>query len=318
MSHFPVMVVGEDPEYQLAPFHEFECTGLDDEFVKDVDITQQVLMRTRGVELDCDGKETGRCGPESLQEALGYYGLDERVVDDVSLVDKTDLHKYGYAVVRDGALVLAVDRTNPDRKWDYWMIGSSWKGFLRLLPGRVGLPGTATHRTDPEVRGDPASRASQARKRDVDWDGMRDAAEAEAMGRYRRFHEILAGRTLPVWAEVRDRHGKGGIENARDEYGSYLVIRDLQAVRFSMSMFDEPGEYERHVLPEDDFRRLARLNAVVMFAFLRDRQWHQRGRMGWWAMVTDAKSRETWGEEFNALLDAVPDGELISIVDCHI
>lgn len=40
MSHFAVLVAGKDPEALLAPFHEFECTGQDDEYVKDIDITE--------------------------------------------------------------------------------------------------------------------------------------------------------------------------------------------------------------------------------------------------------------------------------------
>lgn len=42
MSHFAVLVIGENPKKQLAPYHEFECTGNDDEFVKDIDITEEV------------------------------------------------------------------------------------------------------------------------------------------------------------------------------------------------------------------------------------------------------------------------------------
>ena len=41
MSHFTVMVVGPDPEKQLAPFHEFECTGEDDEFIQEIDQTEE-------------------------------------------------------------------------------------------------------------------------------------------------------------------------------------------------------------------------------------------------------------------------------------
>lgn len=42
MSHFTVLVVGDDAEKQLAPFHQFECTGNDDEFVQDVDQTEEL------------------------------------------------------------------------------------------------------------------------------------------------------------------------------------------------------------------------------------------------------------------------------------
>lgn len=40
MSHFVAVVIGDNPEAQLAPYHEFECTGRNDEFVKDIDNTE--------------------------------------------------------------------------------------------------------------------------------------------------------------------------------------------------------------------------------------------------------------------------------------
>lgn len=42
MSHFVVIVVGENPEDQLAPYHEFECTGKVDQYVESVDQTEEV------------------------------------------------------------------------------------------------------------------------------------------------------------------------------------------------------------------------------------------------------------------------------------
>jgi len=41
MSHYSVLVIGENVEEQLAPFHEFECTGDDNEYVQDVDDTEE-------------------------------------------------------------------------------------------------------------------------------------------------------------------------------------------------------------------------------------------------------------------------------------
>ncbi len=48
MSHFSVLVIGPDHEKQLAPFHEFECTGVDDEFVKDIDRTAEARAQYEG------------------------------------------------------------------------------------------------------------------------------------------------------------------------------------------------------------------------------------------------------------------------------
>ena len=37
MSHFVVVVIGEDHDAQLAPYHEFECTGRVDKYVQSID-----------------------------------------------------------------------------------------------------------------------------------------------------------------------------------------------------------------------------------------------------------------------------------------
>jgi hypothetical protein len=41
MSHYSVLVVGTNVEEQLAPYHEFECTGTDDQYVQDLDKTKE-------------------------------------------------------------------------------------------------------------------------------------------------------------------------------------------------------------------------------------------------------------------------------------
>src|SRR5271154_7530248 len=41
MSHFAILVVGGNVEEQLAPYHEYECTGTDDCYVQDIDHTEE-------------------------------------------------------------------------------------------------------------------------------------------------------------------------------------------------------------------------------------------------------------------------------------
>jgi len=60
MSHFTVLVIGDDVERALAPFHEFECTGHDDEFVQDLSQLEEAKKEyseyTRTVYVDPEGK----------------------------------------------------------------------------------------------------------------------------------------------------------------------------------------------------------------------------------------------------------------------
>jgi hypothetical protein len=41
MSHFTVLVIGDNVEEQLAPFHEFECTGIDNQYIQEIDQTEE-------------------------------------------------------------------------------------------------------------------------------------------------------------------------------------------------------------------------------------------------------------------------------------
>jgi len=111
MSHFAVTVIGENIEEQLAPYHEFECTGNDDQYVQDIDVTEET-------------KENG----------LDYYGLEE--VSEGQEPDLSATHKYGYAIVdKEGNVKRAIRRTNPNKKWDWWTVGGRWNGHLKLKDG---------------------------------------------------------------------------------------------------------------------------------------------------------------------------------------
>jgi hypothetical protein len=43
MSHFTVLVIGDNPEEQLAPYHEFECTETPKKITKNMPMTYRVL-----------------------------------------------------------------------------------------------------------------------------------------------------------------------------------------------------------------------------------------------------------------------------------
>lgn len=158
MSHFSVLVIGDNVEKQLAPYHEFECTGVNDEYVQDIDITSDVLDQLK------DG--------ESLEDALDYYGLGEKVVSDESDVDTSAEHKFGYAIVKDGKLVKAVDRTNPNKKWDWYVIGGRWGAQFPLKKDAKGLLGSPS--TFDIIDGDSRdkTKVDQARKGDIDWERL--------------------------------------------------------------------------------------------------------------------------------------------------
>lgn len=121
MSHFTVLVIGKNVEEQLQPYHEFECTGTNDEHVQSIDVTGEVLEQCK----DEDGNS-------NLQDGLEWYGLEDSVVKDEQDVDTDGKHKFGFAIVNDGKLSKAINRTNQNSKWDWWLVGGRWTGFFEL------------------------------------------------------------------------------------------------------------------------------------------------------------------------------------------
>jgi hypothetical protein len=59
-------------------------------------------------------------------------------------------------------------------------------------------------------------------------------------------------------------------------------------------------------------------DTLSAFAIVKDGTWHERGRMGWWATVSDEKATTAWREEFQSVLETIRPDQWITLVDCHI
>jgi hypothetical protein len=298
MSHFTVMVIGHDHDEQLAPFHEFECTGLNNQYVQDIDITDEIRKLMEDDYKDSD---------DPLTEALEYHGLEDRIVESEDEIDRDDDHKYGYAIVRDGKLIKAVDRTNPNRKWDWYQVGGRWTGMLKLKDGANGIKGTPGLMTSPAETG----RADMAFKRDVDWEGMRDEAGEKAGALWDQVRAV-APNVWESWDSIRSR--VSDIDQARDTYHSQPGRKAIRKAEDRSLMWVE----DSILCSRDEYIQKARDAACTTFAVLKDGTWYERGSMGWWGMVSDEEDRDTWNTKVSEMIDGLPDDTLITIVDCHI
>lgn len=298
MSHFTVMVIGPDPEAQLAPYHEYECTGENDEYVQDIDITDKVRA------------DIGKQDRETLLETLKWHGLIDKIVAYENLADKDGEHRYGYAVVREGELIKAVDRTNPNAKWDWYTLGGRWTGYFKATPGAggvtVGKPGLMTDEALP-------GRADQLRKDQIDIEGMRDEAAQQATTRWTKFFALLGNDPLPPsWEEFRKRYPV--IEDAREAYSALPGVSRINQSR-DYVFCDYGKEFAG---TEEQYLQRARNGAIVTFAVVHDGKWYESGSMGWWGAVADRKEPDDWHKQISALFDSLPGDTLISVYDCHI
>lgn len=295
MSHFTVLVVGDDIEKQLQPFHEFECTGTNDQFVLDVDVTA-----------------------ECRNEGLDYYGLEDKTVTDEAAVDRANAHKYGFAVVNAaGDLVKVVRRTNPNKKWDWWQLGGRWSGFLKLKAEGAGVTGKPGLMGSHFAKGE--DRADQATKGSIDFEGMREASAAKAAEKWDKAAaaKVAAGHAADSawesWEKCRDVLHAGDIEGARKFYGAQPVMTAVnKALDFPWDGVDE------FLTPREEYVRQQRDRAITTWAIVYRGEWSEKGSMGWFGMSSGDIPQKDWNRLFNEFIDRLPDDTLLSVVDCHI
>lgn len=373
MSHFTCLVIGPDFQAQLAPYHEFECTGRDDQYVKDVDRTDEARAEYESqTKTMARNEATGEvayayddrfCRPFTAEERAKIHpcgtgcggglswcskdwgdgsGYEARVHElpagwvkqSVPLTsvetfaefvegwygspilrtgeERTDEHKYGWVEVDDkGEVIRVIKRTNDQARWDWYTVGGRWTGFFPLKNGKKGATGKPGLMTKPA----DAGTADQVRKGSVDF----ERARREAAG--------AAHLEFDVWEECFTKHGRpeawsSFASKVKAEELKIEEARTLYHAQPTIAAWQEHGRYE---CPVDGlgFDRAAyvqreRNGACVPHAIVKDGKWVERGSMGWFGIVSNAKDNDEWDAEVQRLYDDLPDDTLLTLVDCHI
>lgn len=284
MSHFTVLVVtntASEVEPALQPFHEYECTGTHDEYVIWVDCHNDVCYKWNNT-------------PELHEQYKTFNEFTETY--------------YGYKKNSDGRYG---HFTNPNAKWDWWKIGGRWAGFFQLKPGTVGIKGEPglmnSQRTENGV--------DQARKKDIDFAAMMQDAATAAEQRFDGAARIINGRTWTSWKATREALAPD-IDTARRRYNGQKVVTDLDAWNETIHELDFFFDPDQFLCTRDKYIHKAKCNSISTFAILKDGEWLERGEMGWFGCTGNEK--ETWEDDFIAVLNTIPDDALLTIVDCHI
>lgn len=310
MSHFTVLVIGDDVEKQLQPYHEYECTGIEDEYVIDVnkdDEVKEFLEREVYVGIN---KETGiedyQYYEDRANEKLDNWRKLTRLEymqQKGEDVDEEIKEYHGFEKKEDGSWYRY---TNPNSKWDWWVVGGRWSGFFKLKPGAEGETGS------PGFFGTPAEDGyvDSALKKDIDFEGMFNEAAEKAAKEYDEVYKAI--KNLPVaesWKSVIERFEK--IDDAREFYHGQERVKALREV-------DIWADLDDYQVDRDVYIQRARNRAISTYAIVKDSQWYAKGEMGWWAVSTNEVDQNDWNQKVMELIESVPDDTLFTLVDCHI
>lgn len=208
-------------------------------------------------------------------------------------------HKYRYALLdEDGNVVKVVRRTNPNKQWDWFVVGGRWKNKLLTRLGE---------------------KVDSCERKDLDVLKMRVNAVNYALEQYAKW--TRAQEDLPEARTYKELDADGvPREKIHTVYSEQPRVKALERAGFRDFFEDILTKYKGKTI--EDVSREASQSALSFFSIVDARQnppvWHERGSMGWWGCVSDEKSADEWNEKVNELLDNLDMNTFLTVVDCHI
>ena len=328
MSHFTVLVIGENVDEQLAPYDEnLEVEGYRDYYREDQLRHQMDAWKRRD-------EPSG--APINLgEEPLPPLSIDH--LPDPSLEELVEFlnDDWGEEWGLDEQGVYRVSTYNPKSKWDWYVVGGRWRGYFKLKAEAMDNAETLAVVGQSSALGNnpPRYDADHTLKKYVDIEGMRDAAGARAAETWDMALAVIGD--LPEamsWRQVLAKYtpedgGRPDADAAREEYHAQPRVEALlehdaecrREDRWEDCLLGFGGDVSEYQVTRESYIQDARDAALSTYAVVREGEWYAPGEMGWWGMSSDnEKDRRRFWQEFNKLLDELPDDTLLTIIDAHI
>lgn len=282
MSHFAVLVIGDNVEEQLAPYDEnIEVEEYKRGLVSDEEKTRMI---------DYYSKKHNFNG--TFEECYMKFG---NKWNDNSFRKNDDGLWYEYSTY------------NPKSKWDWYSIGGRWSGFFKMKPGIepiLGIPGVFDNKPENDY-GDIAL------KKDIDFEAMSNDEANKAEKCYDEVMKIIGH--LPEnesWESVLQRFEN--IDDARDFYNSQPRTK---ALKENKQFFIDAENFQ---ITREEYIENARMSTITTYAVVKDGIWYEKGKMGWWGISTNEIDPKEWDKKFKELIDSVDENTQFTLVDCHI
>lgn len=331
MSHFTVLVIGENWEKQLEPFDENLETDFQDETADyqkewEEDKINAVKLADGTFKFRWDDMFSN---PDyhylsSNDDEKHIYPADSELVE----VPYNEFYSSFEEFAKDyhGSTANASGRYgywhNPKAKWDWYQMGGRWRGYFpaKLTAGKVAVGQAGVF--DNEAKS--PHHVDQLRIKDIDFLGADLEVAVEANKTFDKW-EALINKFDPKhktisWAifaaRFMDDNDPLTRDEARKEYRSQPLIKASE----------ESEDFKNYwgCLVEDlgfdseAYVNRRRESRFVTHSVVYNGEWYEQGRMGWFGVVTDEKDGDAWNTQFHKLLKSLPEDTLVTLVDCHI
>lgn len=285
MSHFTVLVIGENPEDQLAPYQENNMGDCPEEYLEFEDRTDEVKD-----EWEKEDEETKSKYKDFDSYATGYHGY------------QANDGRYGYW-------------HNPNTKWDWYKLGGRWSGFFKLKEGADGKAGSPGLMTAPAEDG----YADAVMKKDIDFKSMMDEASKKAGETYDLVHKIIEGcEPIQSWEHIREVMFPGKIDEARAFYHAQPAVSKMNEWNKENNHKLFGVSLEDFQVSREDYCLDAARASFVPYAVVKDGKWYEKGQMGWFGISSNEMNEGKWTAQVAQMIDELPEDTMLSLYDCHI
>lgn len=279
MSHFTVMVINTDGkqniEQDLSPYYG----GIEVPKYSKGPVSKENWMKFKKYYTNKDRPDSKQNKKLSDQELYELHGEDWNGNQwEFNNGDWEEFSTY-----------------NPKSKWDWYVVGGRWEGFLKLLDGR-------------EV--------NAALIKEVDWAKMMAESRVAGEKSWQKIADVVGvdenGRILQParpWKDVMDN------KITREEWSEQAVVKKFATID-NLGYFASVTDY---AFTKKEYSNNSANNAITTYAVLLDGQWISKGEMLWFAISSESEEEaRVWSDSFYEEFIKPNPNAMVTIVDCHI
>ncbi len=294
MSHFAVLVIGDNVEEQLAKYDEnivmpkYVKYTKEQLIDKEKDFIEQYKNGTYAEYL-ADPVNYVECKSEGHVKYISEEFPKKLEMTDEEIYQDVIKHYEPEDIGPNGEVYSTY---NPDSKWDWYEVGGRWAGTIAVKDGvEIDEPNFSWGWRDEDKDKviSEGYMTDSAYVKDIDFSKMH-RTEEDYNDALRSWELIVEG------AEPKNEDEKNQVK-----WNWY-----------------KPEYYTERYKNKETYAKCR--SSFSMWAVVKDGEWYEKGNMGFWAMSDETHDEAVdWEMNFyDRFIKDLPEDTLITVVDCHI
>ncbi len=317
ISHFTVLVIGDDYANLLGPYSE----NLEVEPYKEAiephpveDAKESIKLSWEQYNQWVDAGEPDISTLANYFQKLAIHNVQAGFMpaEDASDEELVKYYTGDDEVWEEDGIWYKYSTWNENGKWDWYSLGGRWRGYFKPIEGYAAALGEM-----PAIgEGKPIyeNGADLILKKNIDFYGMGEIVGMRAAETWDKYQELKAIHGPLV--KFQDFEFDGTDEEKRKAYWedpATIAYKDAGFIGFF-------GNYDGDILnkTKEEYIEHKILEGPVTYAVLTENGWYEKGEMGWFGIAANEMDEMDWTEQWWKLVNEAPEDAIFALIDCHV